>query len=374
MGGASARRRRSKVSRQNRGPMRSGAKRTIVTCVAACLPALACGSGTSTKTDGGVDGRFNDTSAGDLDAAPRDARPDHELDAAPDKATERAEHPDAAPTLADLEGAWYTEPVAVDGGPAIRRRRRFASGTYYEVWESGVGYCGELGAIATADGGVGLELTPQRTAGQGHCDMGAAHVETVAWADSGITFVRDGVASLYLTARTVPKIFATLEVHDGDFASDATLEGTGPMNKADWLCDHSAAKPDSQTYKAMLADGTTRSASPAIDWVLRPETTYFQANGVLNVFHTNAAALSNPVANNPTQGVADDLSDLFQYQWTGMALDFTSTVQGGSCAGWTSHAEADVGHVAQSAVAQFAFSSSVGVPCDNPCGLLCVSQ
>jgi hypothetical protein len=87
------------------------------------------------------------------------------------------------------------------------------------------------------------------------------------------------------------KIFATADVHVGDFAGDPTLAGTTAIQKADAFCNRSASKPDGNTYKALLVDGVDRDAVALVDWVLLPNTTYFQSYGDVPIDTTSAAAI-----------------------------------------------------------------------------------
>jgi hypothetical protein len=195
-----------------------------------------------------------------------------------------------------------------------------------------------------------------------------AHVEEAEAVDGGITFVRDGTSTRYMPIAPVPKLFATLEVHNGDFASDATLPGSNPFAKADAFCNASLVKPDGLSYKALLVDGIHRAAVPAIDWVLRPNTTYYQPNGVVNSFRTGADGLTNPFPNNPTDPWSTG------YAWCGLAYDFSTGPGDGQCAGWTSSSASLAGRVAQPDYAQFALASSVSDLCNDTISLLCVSQ
>ena len=115
-------------------------------------------------------------------------------------------------------------------------------------------------------------------------------------------------------------------------------------------------------------DGVSRSAVPAIDWVFVPDTTYYRADGVLNLFYTNAAGLSNPTANNPAEPYGPGAF----YQWTGLAFDFMVATNL-DCQGWTSSSKSDDGGMADAASTDL-FASSVSGVCNWPYGLLCVSQ
>jgi len=123
------------------------------------------------------------------------------------------------------------------------------------------------------------------------CPIRDDHVEVLTVTAAGITLSRDGVDAHYVRAAAVPKIFLTAELHHGDFLHDPNLAGANAIAKADSFCNGSIAKPDGQRYKAILADGTNRSAVPAVDWVTKPNTTYYQAAGALALFTANAQGL-----------------------------------------------------------------------------------
>jgi hypothetical protein len=311
---------------------------------------IACGDNATTAPprDGGLETETPDA-----------GEPDATADAPADSAQE-----DAALAI-NLEGSWYADPdpAPPDGGPPPQRRRRFIDQTYFEAWsESGV-YCAETGTFHLA--GATLSLAPISVAGAS-CALGAARAETVSVTGTGLSFTNAGLVTRYSPIRSVPKMFETPERHAGDLAGDTTLAGANAIAKADAFCNASAGRPDALGYKALLVDGMSRSAVPPLDWVLLPNTTYFQADGTLNLFHTMATGLADPTANHPTQPVDDG------YQWTGLGFDFTTS--SATCAGWTSVSSTDFAPVAQAANTTFAFSSSVGVQCDALLGLLCVSQ
>jgi len=247
-----------------------------------CSFLSACGGGSATAPPPPAD-------AGD------DARPDA---AGGDAALDGGGSDQARVMAAALQGAWHAETASGDGGAPMVLRRRFVDQTYYELWHSADLICAESGGFTVVDGKV--TFTPDRHLGFPACAFAVAHVEEAEAVDGGITFVRDGTSTRYMPIAPVPKLFATLEVHNGDFASDATLPGSNPFAKADAFCNASLVKPDGLSYKALLVDGIHRAAVPAIDWVLRPNTTYYQPNGVVNSFRTGADGLTNPFPNNPT--------------------------------------------------------------------------
>lgn len=93
------------------------------------------------------------------------------------------------------------------------------------------------------------------------------------------------------TPSTGLKIFVTAETHSGDFAGDPKLPGTNAIQKADAFCNQSSAKPSDDTYKALFVDGVSRDAVSLTDWVLKPNTNYYQAFNDVLIDKTSNAAL-----------------------------------------------------------------------------------
>ena len=327
----------------------------------------ACGSGPG-PVEAGIDAAMpsDATVDGPIDGPIDAAGPGDAGDLAGDSMEDAGASHDGPPAVADLEGAWHTDLIVLaGGGSAGLRRRRFEGQTYYDVTSAESGYCAETGSFDLTAGS--LTFTPQRVVGPGQCTLSAPGTETVAWTDSGIAFERAGVVTVFARTRGVRKIFATPETHDGNFGGDAALAGGTPIAKADAFCNASLGRPDGLPYKALLVDGVSRSAVPAIDWVFVPDTTYYRADGVLNLFYTNAAGLSNPTANNPAEPYGPGAF----YQWTGLAFDFMVATNL-DCQGWTSSSKSDDGGMADAASTDL-FASSVSGVCNWPYGLLCVS-
>jgi hypothetical protein len=136
------------------------------------------------------------------------------------------------------------------------------------------------------------------------------------------------------------KIFASSRVHNGDFLGDTGLTGQTAMEKADNFCQTDPAKPDSATYKAMLVDGMTRDALVPLDWVLKPNTAYYQAQGNVRIMTTTSTAIF------PTN-LEHDIHDSFGTSsdpnnpaptstvWTGFIDGYSFTANTQTCSGWT---------------------------------------
>jgi hypothetical protein len=270
-------------------------------------------------------------------------------------------NPDGAPGASDLEGSWYATTFPQrDGGLALHQRIRFASGTYFLVSDTPAAYCGEVGAFQLAGGAV--TFTPDHVEGGTRCPAAAARVEPVRFTADGVVFDTAAGAIGYGRARAAPKVFVTFETHDGNIAGDASIQGTFAIDKADAICARSIARPDGATYKALLTDGLRRTALPARDWVLAPDTTYFQADGVLNVFTSSADAASAEAHH----GILSD-GPSFTYAWTFSRSDATSST--GSCRGWTSNSAND-----SASLLDASSTGGVGGICNNPYPFVCVTS
>jgi hypothetical protein len=86
------------------------------------------------------------------------------------------------------------------------------------------------------------------------------------------------------------KIFVTKELHNGDFANDPTLPGSTAIQKADAFCSISSSRPTNDNYKALIVDGVNRDAVALTDWVLRPNTSYYQTHDNVLVDVTTSTA------------------------------------------------------------------------------------
>ena len=273
---------------------------------------------------------------------------------------------DAGSTTPDLQGAWRRTDSQKD-----TERLRFDDDTYYLVWEDVYSYCAEVGRFAGAGAG-GVRFTPVREEGfgPGWCPIRDDHVEVLTVTAAGITLSRDGVDAHYVRAAAVPKIFLTPELHHGDFLHDANLAGANAIAKADSFCNGSIAKPDGQRYKAILADGTNRSAVPAVDWVTKPNTTYYQAAGARALFTANAQGLYDRTII-PAPPFLSGFGN-FAYLWSGLDIYFATAYR--TCQGWTSSADTEQGDCAEAAGREL-FTAFLPETCAHRSrGLICASQ
>lgn len=140
------------------------------------------------------------------------------------------------------------------------------------------------------------------------------------------------------------KIFATSRTHNGGFKNDNLLTGSTAIEKADDFCQTDPARPDSGTYKAILVDGVNRDALTPLDWVLKPNTTYYQANGSTPIGTTTSIALFG-------QNLVNDIHDSFGVSggnnsntstvWTGFGDSVSSTTGPLTCGGWSDPTSAE---------------------------------
>jgi hypothetical protein len=140
------------------------------------------------------------------------------------------------------------------------------------------------------------------------------------------------------------RIFVTAEDHYGDFANDPNLIGNNWTEKADDFCNVDNNTPETGYYKALLVDGVTRDAVTLSDWVLQPNTKYYQSDGITLIGETNSASIFNVISSsleNPIDVPPGFASEI----WTGIAdaTDFSADDQ--NCNNWSSHDIGSTGRI-----------------------------
>ena len=271
----------------------------------------------------------------------------------------------------DLQGAWRPVSSFADAGvvaPPVSpyERLRFDGNRYAIVTNDALSYCGEVGTFQASASSI--RFLPEREEGSPRCLIGDVRDAALTLDARGLTLSVAGADARYVRADAVAKIFATLETHNGDFLHDPSVAGSTAIARADALCNQSAARPDDQTYKALLVDGTNRAASPLIDWVLAPQTTYYQASGALPMF-TSDAQRHYGTTNVFTNPVLTGLGN-FTYFWSGLNSDFSTSTT--TCQGWSS---ADPKSEGGGADSRWTFADAVTIACDErEWSLVCVSQ
>ncbi len=155
------------------------------------------------------------------------------------------------------------------------------------------------------------------------------------------------------------KIFVTARQHGADFADDPYLTGANGIEKADSFCASDPHNPGGATYKAMLVDGVVRDAKARLDWVLRPNTTYYRPPGVVEIGTTTSAAIFGAAYRPLTHSIDPSVTDV----WTGIG-DASDFAVGESCLGWSDSTNL---HFADRGLADEmdgdAFSATGGVGC-----------
>jgi hypothetical protein len=166
---------------------------------------------------------------------------------------------------------------------------------------------------------------------------------------------------------TACRVFVTASVYVGNLG--------GPTG-ADAKCNADANRPTLRSYKAMLADGTTRVAcltnnnctNPGenVGWVLKRNTTYYLANGVTILWTTNAAGIYDYSIAPPAIGTGTI--------WTGFQ---TAWVTANHCSAWTDSSGSSTGQIGDaSTLANTQLNAGANPSCNgvNTNKLYCVEQ
>ncbi len=134
------------------------------------------------------------------------------------------------------------------------------------------------------------------------------------------------------------KIFITSSIYDGNI---------GGIVGVDARCMEDSNYPGSGTYKALLVDGTNRRACSTancsggigenIDWVLKPNTTYYRSDGITKIGTTDASGIFNFNLGN----LDNSFSSSGYLYWTGLMTNWTTNTA--TCSNWTSNAPGETG-------------------------------
>lgn len=167
------------------------------------------------------------------------------------------------------------------------------------------------------------------------------------------------------------KIFVTYNnTFQGNIGGGA---GSG-IQRADNMCNFDPNKPDNNTYKAMIVDGTNRRACSTsncidlnenVDWVFKPNTDYYRPDGTY-LFTTNSAGIV-------TTNIANPIFFPVSYYWTGLGGDWTISLSA-NCSDWT-YNTGGIGRVGSSNATNSYWYSDISSPsCSSSNALLCVGQ
>ncbi|MBL0192831.1 MAG: DUF1554 domain-containing protein [Myxococcales bacterium] len=170
-------------------------------------------------------------------------------------------------------------------------------------------------------------------------------------------------------AARLGKIIFYAGSHSGDFANDASLTGANGIARADSLCMKSSHVRPGTTFKALLVDGVHRDAVALVDWVLQPDTKYYQTNGLTLIAQTSASAVFDVEFSNLTNPISPGTS----FAWTGIGSN--QWAAGNHCNGWSTSATSVKGHMG---VLGRVTAQAIGVTTTSQCGLsqgvFCVEQ
>jgi len=135
---------------------------------------------------------------------------------------------------------------------------------------------------------------------------------TMAGCGSSSDSISDDLGTINLLPRISSglKIFVTAEIHHAWFGSDPGLTGANGAQRADDFCNKSASKPSLRNYKALLVDGVNRDAVALTDWVLQPNTTYYQSYDDVPIGTTNGNAIFDLAA----QDLQNPVLSLFDFE------------------------------------------------------------
>lgn len=185
------------------------------------------------------------------------------------------------------------------------------------------------------------------------------------------------------TISTGLKIFVTSRVHNGDFIDDVDLTGTTATEKADNFCQTDPSRPTDATYKALLVDGVLRDSISLTDWVLKPDTAYYQPANDVQIGVTTSSAVfataSNPLDHeiHDSFGTSNDPNNPAPTSgvWTGLADASVFSASQNNCQGWTTSLNPDYSTIGVVYVTDAsAFYTNGGHSCTLAFRLYCVEQ
>ena len=141
------------------------------------------------------------------------------------------------------------------------------------------------------------------------------------------------------TASSGQKIFLTSRLHIGDSSGDPSLSGQTAVEKADDFCQTDASRPATGVYKALLVDGANRDALAPLDWVLKPNTAYFQPEDDVLIATTTSMAIfpwNLEHSIHDSFGISDPSNpQTTSVVWTGFADGMSFTTGSRTCNRWT---------------------------------------
>ncbi len=146
------------------------------------------------------------------------------------------------------------------------------------------------------------------------------------------------------------------------------MTGANGIARADSLCMKSSNVPPGTTFKALMVDGVNRDAVALIDWVLTPNTNYYQLSGRTLIGQTNALAVFNVQSGTLTNPISPGAGS---FAWTGIGSNLWAA--GNHCSQWSS--TGGTGHMG---VLGSVTAQAIGVTTTSNCalmqGIFCVEQ
>ncbi len=191
---------------------------------------------------------------------------------------------------------------------------------------------------------------------------------------SELTTTTTTTTTLPATACTTCRIFVSATTTAGNF---------GSVSAADAICMADANKPaGSETYKAMLVEGTTRRActtdncsggtSEQIDWVLKPNTAYTRVDGTA-IGTTDAVGLLGASVTNSIAGGGTVWTGILYFEDIGRITE-RWTNSGSDCNGWTDNSNGLAGQTGMADMTDYRYIDGGNPVCASTLGFYCVEQ
>lgn len=199
----------------------------------------------------------------------------------------------------------------------------------------------------------------------------------------------EGKAAAQYTPCTTCRIFVSGSTR-GDMSGAGGCGGVGGgtavcgvgatgIQRADHICQNDPARPNTtRTWKALLVDGVNRVACTnsfctggtggRVDWVLKPNTSYVRANGVTQIWTTDANAVF-------VFGILINAIDttIAYNAWTGLSADWLTNVD--RCLDWSNATAGSNGRYGTSSLSDNQSVSGTIQTCDTVAtNLYCVEQ
>ena len=237
------------------------------------------------------------------------------------------------------------------------------------------------GVLLTQDSSAAVVLAPGTTAG---FTIGGDANSTLGYLNGDIDDVR--IYNTVLTLSEVRALYqqANKKIQVSTTATPGDMSGGGGgsgVAGADWICRNDFGT----SYKAMIVDNTgcgglpcrractspycgTNAIQENIDWVLRPNVTYVQTNGISPIFTADWNGAYDFVSNfqNPIDSTAYQI-------WTGLGTTWGTLAATSTCTDWTLNSGGSGG----SGDSSFTTTNSIGSGgpgCATSNRLYCVEQ